>query len=715
MEFRDYLRILQRRWLVVLGITVLVTAAGFYFMLQEPTVYTARAEVLVRENPYFFQAGEYQALFPDYFSRAARAALIRNRPVLEYAVLNKLQKYYPKARPDTDEGRAALSDAIQSIRAYLQVAQEKDVEIIVVSYSDRDEGRAVETVNAIVESFEIVSKQRQEEGVRTAVDYIKGTIGDRERMKKDLEKQLKELGPPPTESLLGREEKALLDEISFLQGRAAEMRTSVASLRSEIEMLSAQLDGAEEVPVRGGGTKSAELRERLQAKQSELRSLRRKYADHMPVVQTALEEIDWLQIQYSESLDRDAKLSQYEAQQGLIDSVRAKVQERRKLDSQLAQNEESQKQARARYDDLRMKPADPRIEQELRNAEKRSDFAAQIKNLDESIQGLARAKDNLEINSKKIVSAAERLDRAVRGSPAEKQSSKTVPLVAFAGLIIGIAAAFLLEYMNTSIRTEHDVKRYVNLPLLGAILKIRNEQERLLVNVAPKTPLAEVFNTIASMLESHSKDTGAKVMMIASSNAGEGKSTVTSNIGIALARGGKRVILVDADLRKAVLHRFFSVQPRKGLANYLLSQTGALAEGEEAAQIDEIIQPSGIENLSVVPAGVHPKDPGNLLKTEAFKELLQQLRDRADVVLVDVPPVRIAVDTLVLAPLVDSIVLLVSAGETNKDDVAFGKRLLEMAKGKMVGCILNKVTLQSRGYYYYYYHYYDAYKYYRDR
>lgn len=713
MDFRDYLRILQRRWLVVAGVTVLIVAAGFYFVWQEPTVYTAKAEVIVRENPYYFQAGEFQPLFPDYFSRAARATIIRTRAVLEYAVLHGLEKYYPKAKDDP----AALNDAVNHLRGTIQVAQEKDVEIITISYSSLDETRAVETANALAEAFEEISRRRQQEGIAKTIEYIKSVKKEREDAKKALEAELKKLGPPPAESLLGREEKALLDEIAVLHKRRQDLELQILDARSEIDRLSAQLQQPDEIPVtsRPVESKAKVLYDQIAAKQDELRTLRRKYADHAPAVTAMLEEIEWLEAKYSEALDREAKTSQFEAQQGVIDQIRRTQQERRKLETQLAQNGDAQADARERYRIITEKPVDPLIEQELKKAERRNELAAQIKSYEESIAGLEKTKDTLEINSKKIVSAAERLDKAVRGSPTEKRGSKTLPLVAITGLILGIAAAFLLEYMNTSIRTEHDVKRYVNLPLLGAILKIRNEQERLLLHVAPKTPLAEVFNTIASMLETHAKDTGAKVFMIASSNAGEGKSTVTSNIGIALARGGKRVILVDADLRKAVLHRFFSVQPSKGLANYLLAQTGSLAEGEPAAALDEIIQPSGVENLSVVPAGLHPKDPGNLLKSEAFQTLLQELRQRADVVLVDVPPVRIAVDTLVLAPLVDSIVLLVSAGETNKDDVAFGKRLLEMAKGKMVGCILNKVTLQSRGYYYYYYHYYDAYKYYRDR
>ncbi|MBI2901456.1 MAG: polysaccharide biosynthesis tyrosine autokinase [Planctomycetes bacterium] len=716
MELRDYLRVLQRRWLLVVVVTAGVTGIGYYYVQREPTVYTARAEILIRDNPYFFQAGEYQALFPDYFSKATRTALLRNRPILEHAVRNHLQRYFPRALAEDAAGRQAMMEAVLSLRTSLAVSQEKDMEIITVSYTDLDGQRAVDVVNAVVLSFEVVSRERQEEGVKNAIGFIGETLKDREVQRKRLAERLRALGPPPTESLLGREEKALLDELNWLQERATEMRSKIDGLRSENEILSSQLDRppaarGEEKPRDG---ELIELRDQLRRKQSELRALRRKWEDSNPVVRRLLEEIAVLETQYADALEREVRRDLFEAQQALIERIRGNVLEQRKIEASVAQNELAQAATRAKYQELLQRKPDPRVEEELKREAERSDLTTQIKALEDGIQSLGRTRDSLVISIKKIVSAAERLETAHHAVPAERRGFRNLPLVALSGLILGIAAAFLIEHLNTSIRTEHDVKRYVNLPLLGAVPRIRNEAERLLVQASPKSPLGEVFNAIASMIEAHARDSGSRTFMVASSNAGEGKSTVTANIGIALARGGARVLLVDADLRKAVLHRFFGVQSQKGLSNYLAHRAGAAEEGEPATTIDEIIHPTQVENLNVVTAGFHPKNPVNLLKSEGFKAAIEELKSRADYVLVDVPPVRIAVDTLVLAPIVENVVLLVSAGETNKDDVGFAKRLLEMAKGKMVGCILNKMTIQSRGYYYYYYHYYDAYRYYRE-
>lgn len=717
MDFRDYLRAVQRRWFVVLIVTAGVVGIGYYFVQREPTVYTARAEILIRENPYFFQAGEYQALFPDYFSKATRAALLRNRPVLQHAIRTQLQRYYPGTAEDTPQGRQEMTNAILRLRAGLAVSQEKDLEIITVSYSDLDGQRAVDIVNAVVQSFEVVSRERQQEGVQRAIEFIKETRGEREREREKLVVRLRELGLPKNDLLTAQDEQAILKELYALQSAETEMRAKRDVLVAEIDLRSGLLDTPSRRAKEGRAAErleSMELASRLRKSRADLRTLRRRYADHSDQVKRLLQEIALLEAQYAEALEAETKQEIFESQQAEIEAIRLLVLEVRKLDGTLEKNLKAQREVREKHAAFLKKEPDKEIAEERRKEAERAELRNQIKNLEDSIQALGRNRDSLEVNMKKIVSAAERLETAHAALPAPRKGLRTLPLVGISGLILGIGAALLLEYLNTTIRTEHDVKRYVNLTLLGAVPRIRSEGERLLLDATAKTPLGEIFNTIASMLETQARETGARVFMIASSNAAEGKSTVTSNLGIALARGGSRVILVDADLRRAVLHRFFHLEPATGLAHYLAAGAGGAPDGAVPASVDQVLLPTPVENLSIVPAGFHPKNPVNLLKSDRLRTLLQDLKSRADYILVDVPPVRVAVDTLVLAPVMDGVVMLVSAGETSKDDVTFAKRLLEMAKAKLTGCILNKVTITSRGYYYYYYRYYDAYRYYRE-
>ena len=227
----------------------------------------------------------------------------------------------------------------------------------------------------------------------------------------------------------------------------------------------------------------------------------------------------------------------------------------------------------------------------------------------------------------------------------------------------------------------------------------------MIADLAPGSPLAEEFNTLATIIETYARENDARVFMIASPMPKEGKSTVISNIAVALARGRRQVMLIDCDLRRATLHKLFDLELKPGLTEYLQGATDAEAP---PALFGHVVRSTSVENLLVVPAGTASSNPVAMLKSEAMRELIARARREADIVLIDVPPVKVAVDTLVLTPQVDGTLMLVSSGETRKDAVASAKRMIESANGRLIGCMLNKVPAQMGGYYYYSYYYHQG-------
>ena len=267
-----------------------------------------------------------------------------------------------------------------------------------------------------------------------------------------------------------------------------------------------------------------------------------------------------------------------------------------------------------------------------------------------------------------------------------------LPILLAAGLVLGLAAGAAAEALATTIRTEHDVRRYVNLPLLGVIPLVADEEDRLLLSGDPRAPLVEPYNTAAALLETRAREESAKAYALTSPSPDEGKSSVACNLALALARGGSRVLLVDADLRRPAQQRLFSLSNASGLSSYL---TGATDD------IEDVIAPTGVEGLKLLLSGPVLEQPVPYFRSERFKALVQELRGRYDLILVDLPPVGLAADALLAAPLVDGTILVLSAPETRKDDAARAKRLIRDAGGKLAGCVLNKATVMSRGYYYY--------------
>ncbi|HVE42267.1 MAG TPA: polysaccharide biosynthesis tyrosine autokinase, partial [Planctomycetota bacterium] len=257
-------------------------------------------------------------------------------------------------------------------------------------------------------------------------------------------------------------------------------------------------------------------------------------------------------------------------------------------------------------------------------------------------------------------------------------------------LLAGLAAASALEALALTIRTEHDIRRYVNLPLLAMVPRVEDPAGRILP--AAGSAVTESFNTLAALLETRTKEDGSRLFAVTSAVPSEGKSTVACNVAVALARAGSRVLLVDADLRRGTQHKLFSVASEPGLSAYLQGGTDT---------IDSMMSATDVDNLTLMPAGAPMQNPIPFLHAERFNALLRDLRGWYEYVILDLPPVKSAADPLIVAPLADANLLVIAASETRKDDVTYAKRMLRSVKAKLCGCVLTKARIRSGGYYYY--------------
>jgi len=216
---------------------------------------------------------------------------------------------------------------------------------------------------------------------------------------------------------------------------------------------------------------------------------------------------------------------------------------------------------------------------------------------------------------------------------------------------------------------------------------------------------AEAIRTLRSNLRflimRHFGDGKMKAFLITSAVKGEGKSFISAALAIAFAQTGKRVVLVDADMRKPDLHRMLGVDGSVGLANVL----------RDTASLDNALCDTPIGTLKLLPAGTLPKEsdaatPAELFSSEAMQHLLQRLREQFDLVLIDTPPMLVVSDASILAPMTDGVLLVVELGYVTKTAVQQVKEQLELAQAKLLGVVINKAS-RKRGYDYYrdYYHY----------
>lgn len=214
----------------------------------------------------------------------------------------------------------------------------------------------------------------------------------------------------------------------------------------------------------------------------------------------------------------------------------------------------------------------------------------------------------------------------------------------------------------------------------------------LITKINPKSPISEQYRTVRTNIQFSSIDKDLKSILVTSSGPEEGKSTVTANLAVAYAQQGKRILLVDADLRKPTAHYTFRLNNLVGLSNVLVGENVL----EEAADQTEI------ESLDVLTSGPIPPNPAELLGSRRMEALLKEALLSYDMVIFDTPPVIAVTDAQILANLVDGSILVVRSGKTEIEPAQRAKEALEPAKAKLLGTVLNGRVKSAANYYYYY-------------
>jgi non-specific protein-tyrosine kinase len=300
------------------------------------------------------------------------------------------------------------------------------------------------------------------------------------------------------------------------------------------------------------------------------------------------------------------------------------------------------------------------------------------------------------------LSAAQTMDSVTLFEPAQPPSApvrpkplNTAAVAATAGLVAAIALAFLIEYLDDTVKTPDEVRDSLGLGTLGAIPAMNENGNELIVIDDPSSLITEAFRKVRTNLWFASVDHPLRTILVTSPSPVEGKSFTAANLAAAIAQSGKRVILVDADLRRPRLHRLFKIRPESGLTQSLLD-----------GNLQNHLLESPVENLLLLPAGPLPPNPTELLASQRMADALDELGRLADVVVVDTVPVLPLADALVLAPKADGVVLVMEAGKTRRAAARQAVESLAHAGANLVGAVLNKTPGRGSGYYYYYYYYY---------
>ncbi|MBN2036179.1 MAG: polysaccharide biosynthesis tyrosine autokinase [Chitinispirillaceae bacterium] len=268
------------------------------------------------------------------------------------------------------------------------------------------------------------------------------------------------------------------------------------------------------------------------------------------------------------------------------------------------------------------------------------------------------------------------------------------------GLILGIALAFLFEYIDQSVKDPTDVEKGLNLPLLGIVPLIETNKALIQRSADLTKTILEPFRALRANLKHLAAVYNSHTFMVCSAVKGEGKTTLAANLAITFALDGKKVILIDADLRRSQMHTLFSISNKGGLTDFLLG----------TKTVDEIMQNSVYDELKLITSGERPHNPAELLGTYRFDLLIKELRHRADIIIFDSPALLPVSDTLTMAPKMDACIFILRTMWTPLKAAKQAIHQLSRIGCHVLGGIFNGVS-PSRAYYPYYYGYYGYYSY----
>ena len=282
------------------------------------------------------------------------------------------------------------------------------------------------------------------------------------------------------------------------------------------------------------------------------------------------------------------------------------------------------------------------------------------------------------------------------------------------GLIIGVLLGFGLEVFDTSMGTIEDVEALLKVPVLGVIpfigkddkikkgfkkaVSLKDRKLDLIAHYDPKSLPVEAFRTLRSNLEFMRVDKKSKSFLVTSSFVQEGKTFNVVNLALSMSQAGKKVLLVEADLRKPIIHKMFGIKRVPGLTDYILGNY-AWKEIRHTItdvmlgdfELEEILRTPGLDNLHIIPAGTSPPNPAEILRSERFKDFLKEAYQQYDMIFIDAPPVLPVADASQVAPLVDGILIVYTVGKIGRGVLKRAKISLDTVGGKVEGIVLNNV------------------------
>jgi polysaccharide biosynthesis transport protein len=694
-DLQKYWLVLRRRWLVVSGVfasaVVLSTLAA---STQRPT-YQANGKLLFQSSRSTSltgvgeRIGELESLKREGNPLDTQAEVVKSLPILQEVITSLNLK---------DQQGHPLNPELLTIKVDPIVG----TDVLKVSYHSENAHLSAEVVNRVMNAFIANNLQTNRAEAISAGKFVEDQLP---RAVADLEQAAEALRQFRTQNQiidLDEELESAVTTIATLQDQTNQARTQLADVGAQVVELRRQVglsaDQAVDITALSQVPGVQEVLGDLQKVQSRLATEQTRFTAKTPQIKSLLDQeaalTRLLQQRVTESLGTDAQVAPGALQIGTIRQqlatsfVQLQVQ-RLGLEQKLRSLTDLQTGYRQRASIL------PTLEKREGDFLRRLSVAQKTyENLSTRLQE-TRIAENQKVSNARIIQSA-----LVPNQPTGSIRRLYLAGGAFVGLLLGIAAAFLVDLIDRSVKTVKEAQTLFGYTLLGLIPKydasgsptLENVSPRVIATTTPRSMIHEAYQMLLANLKFTSLDKKVRTIVITSSVPREGKSEVTANLAATIAQAGKRVLLVDADMRYPGQHHLWGLVNTIGLSNVVVDQ------GEFSRAVQSVTP-----NLSILTAGVMPPNPLALLDSESMTALVELLRKQYDYVIFDTPPLAGTADAAVLGKLADGLLLVVHPGVADSSSVTAAKQMLARSEPNILGLVANGVNVKQEPDSYFYY------------
>ncbi len=673
----------RRRWIVAL-VTVASLGVGWLQLQRATPLYTSTSRLFVERLSPKIIPGTEEFMMGSWNYLSTQCALFRSTPIAASAL----------ERPGIRQLKtlAGVSNPVGYLKALLSVGLGKEDDIISVSFESPYPEEAAQIVNAVVDAYVTYQSASRR---NTAAEVLKILQREKARREAELAKAMKAMVDfKKSNPLLAFEGS----DGSFMSKRMESYSAALIAVQNDILDAMAANQAIKETmsdPTRlrhflelrrlgdrQGLTPPEEgaLRAEVHRLELQLREMKRECTDMHPGIQAMEAEV-------AERKERLASLEKQLAEAELLVTTR-KLDALREKEAQIRQSFEEQRKEMV---DLNAQAAQYTL---LRSEWEQCKRLCDI--LDDRVRQINVTEDTAALNVTILEVAVP------AGAPSSPDKRRTMSMALIAGLMLGGALAMARHWMDQRFHSADDISATLAMPILGMIPEMPSRERLTLrgrkVEIEPTSHAAEAYRTIRTAIYFGVPNGQARRIVVTSPEPGDGKTTLVSNLAIAMAQAGQRTLVIDGDFRKPMQHNIFETKRDRGLSSVLA--------GRET--LDAAIQRTTTGCLDILPTGPTPPNPSEILNSQAFAGLLDELSSRYDHIIVDSPPVAPVTDARILGALCDVTILVLRADKSHRKIAERARDSLLSVGARILGAVVNAVPRKEDRYYHYsgYGHYY---------